>query len=823
IGCKKAGLSFDVSVVISQKSHKYDDTVFTEFASRKFVRSVRNMIRTCALASCWLLLACLKSECQAETYYCTNGVVSPITIDINNGDVKIIPEVLGDTNDNRPLSNRTCRWSIKAAATENDMQKLVLLAEPINSTAGSSLSINNVKSQADLVLNSSGGQLLATAGLFLVRPIRQLLPLTVEASWDTRYQRAAQIKLRLLLILPGLCHRDMLSFNGSSYAVSKVKANLTAAMSSIRGDAQLASFSSMSEIRSLIAANTARLSVHPYRRPLSLSQPVRLGMFYSAADASALSLIRQDSGECGLKPVLRSEGFVESNGATGPCVTMNVDASDRAEIKSKSCSSQIPFLVKFPERGGTAGPYPASCIAKTIIWKILKTPRQKWTAKVLGQTSTEAPAANLAVIVGVSCPILVVLVIITIVIIIVCKRRYSSLNSSEQSVGKENADIELLKNVLKPLITHQTGISGGALVGDASKVSTSTSENYYLLNESCRDDQRSVVHDATFSGPIEAPLNAARNSPPIVRFDAPLDVTPDTEMVPRFALNWTDGSDSEQHKPSVSWDSNKYEYYSPPPTIASTSAAPGATSDALLDAPPDLSLNEPPCAPLGALPDVPHDAHFNVSPNTSSDAPHDEPPDAPPNAASDAALDAVRDEPADEPPNEPPDELPDEPADEPLDALRDEPADEPLGAPLDAPLDALRDELADEPPDALRDEPPDSLCDEPPDALRDEPSDALRDEPPDSLCDEPPDALRDEPPDALRDEPPDALRDEPPDALRDEPPDSLRDEALRDEPPDALRDEPPDALRDEPPDALRDELADEPADAPLDKKICLLD
>uniref|UniRef100_A0A1I8FXC3 CUB domain-containing protein n=1 Tax=Macrostomum lignano TaxID=282301 RepID=A0A1I8FXC3_9PLAT len=174
IGCKKARLSFDVSVVISQKSHKYDDTIFTEFASRKFVRSVLNMIRTCALAICWLLLACLKSECQAETYYCTNGVVSPITIDINNGDVKIIPQVLGDTNDNRPLSNRTCRWSIKAAATENDMQKLVLLAEPINSTAGSSLSINNVKSQADLVLNSSGGQLLATAGLFLVRPIRQL-------------------------------------------------------------------------------------------------------------------------------------------------------------------------------------------------------------------------------------------------------------------------------------------------------------------------------------------------------------------------------------------------------------------------------------------------------------------------------------------------------------------------------------------------------------------------------------------------------------------------------------------------------------------------
>uniref|UniRef100_A0A1I8GKI3 Uncharacterized protein n=1 Tax=Macrostomum lignano TaxID=282301 RepID=A0A1I8GKI3_9PLAT len=63
-----------------------------------------------------------------------------------------------------------------------------------------------------------------------------------------------KVKLRLLLILPGLCHRDMLSFNGNCYAVSKVRANVTAAMSSIRGDAQLASFSSMSEIRSLVAA-----------------------------------------------------------------------------------------------------------------------------------------------------------------------------------------------------------------------------------------------------------------------------------------------------------------------------------------------------------------------------------------------------------------------------------------------------------------------------------------------------------------------------------------------------------------------------------------
>uniref|UniRef100_A0A1I8J314 CUB domain-containing protein n=1 Tax=Macrostomum lignano TaxID=282301 RepID=A0A1I8J314_9PLAT len=346
--------------------------------------------------------------CQGANHYCANGLTLLITVDdFFPRDESIIPRVLTDELD---TSYRRCRWIIKNSAAQEDMQ-LVLQGVLIDSADNTDLRLQSGENQtgsAKLVISYSGGEIPVTAGMFRVQPQKSMFPLTVEASWDPRYQRATQVKLRLLLILPGLCHRDMLSFNGNCYAVSELRANVTSAMSSIRGDAQLASFSSMSEIRSLIAANTARLSVHPYRRPLSLSQPVRLGMFYSAADASALSLIRQDSGECGLKPVLRSEGFVESNGATGPCVTMNVDASDRAEIKSKSCSSQIPFLVKFPERGGTAGPYPASCIAKTIIWKILKTPRQKWTAKVLGQTSTEAPAANLAVIVGVSCPILVV-------------------------------------------------------------------------------------------------------------------------------------------------------------------------------------------------------------------------------------------------------------------------------------------------------------------------------------------------------------------------------------------------------------------------------
>uniref|UniRef100_A0A1I8J1H3 CRAL-TRIO domain-containing protein n=1 Tax=Macrostomum lignano TaxID=282301 RepID=A0A1I8J1H3_9PLAT len=211
-------------------------------------------------------------------------------------------------------------------------------------------------------------------------------------------------------------------------------------MSSIRGDAQLASFSSMSEIRSLIAANTARLSVHPYRRPLSLSQPVRLGMFYSAADASALSLIRQDSGECELKPVLGSEKFVDSGAATGPCVTVNVDSSDRAEIKSRSCSSQIPFLVKFPERGDAVIYNADSCSAKAVIWRVMEALQQKQTTKmhfiadtdatsvvardssdlitgirisptattqsIRDWTSTEASPSKLAIIFGVSCPIL---------------------------------------------------------------------------------------------------------------------------------------------------------------------------------------------------------------------------------------------------------------------------------------------------------------------------------------------------------------------------------------------------------------------------------
>uniref|UniRef100_A0A1I8FVN4 MHD domain-containing protein n=1 Tax=Macrostomum lignano TaxID=282301 RepID=A0A1I8FVN4_9PLAT len=160
------------------------------------------------------------------------------------------------------------------------------------------------------------------------------------------------IRLRYLIPIPGICNNDMLSFNGSCYAVSAFKQNLTEALSTIEGDVELASFASMAEINEFVAANIARESEYPYRRPLNLSQPLRLGMFLgSDGQDQTVSMLKRgnNSAGCGLEPLSTLETFKISNTVVGPCAHLSLDVTDKALVEFGSCDASILALIKFPQ------------------------------------------------------------------------------------------------------------------------------------------------------------------------------------------------------------------------------------------------------------------------------------------------------------------------------------------------------------------------------------------------------------------------------------------------------------------------------------------
>uniref|UniRef100_A0A1I8J2P0 CUB domain-containing protein n=1 Tax=Macrostomum lignano TaxID=282301 RepID=A0A1I8J2P0_9PLAT len=200
-----------------------------------------DMSQRCDPVLVLLLLTCLKFQCEAANHYCNNNMIRPVKIDeLQNQEETIVPVIFGESGDSE-LSYKSCRWSIDSSVTRKEIP-LVLQGVTMDATVDRSSPPpkGEQKRPADFVVNYNGGKVPVTAGMFFALPIGQLLPLTVEASWDPRYQRAAQRHAR---------------FKGNCYAVSKVKANVTAAMSSIRGDAQLASFSSMTEIHNFTIAN----------------------------------------------------------------------------------------------------------------------------------------------------------------------------------------------------------------------------------------------------------------------------------------------------------------------------------------------------------------------------------------------------------------------------------------------------------------------------------------------------------------------------------------------------------------------------------------
>uniref|UniRef100_A0A1I8I910 PilZ domain-containing protein n=1 Tax=Macrostomum lignano TaxID=282301 RepID=A0A1I8I910_9PLAT len=236
---------------------------------------------------------------------------------------------------------KQCRWDIRLKTAKPGMQ-LVIAAVPSKKDR-STAADGKARMSVDYLNRNF---IIVTTGMFQVLPATEHQRFTVDLSWDPGMQKPGFDNLRILLPIPGQCGRDMLWFSGSCYAVSAVRQSMADATDSVGGDAQLASFSSMAEISEFIAANTARQNEFPYRSPLSLRQPVRLGMFLNASAATVLTAVRGDSG-C----VLKSEKLAN----------ITVTESDKAVVEFGDCGSPMLSLLSFPETARSVPSSAAHC------------------------------------------------------------------------------------------------------------------------------------------------------------------------------------------------------------------------------------------------------------------------------------------------------------------------------------------------------------------------------------------------------------------------------------------------------------------------------
>uniref|UniRef100_A0A1I8G568 Conserved secreted protein n=1 Tax=Macrostomum lignano TaxID=282301 RepID=A0A1I8G568_9PLAT len=282
-----------------------------------------------------LLVSALQIE--AANHYCVNQLMLKISLDdFYHRDEILIPQLPHETEVSE-VRHRRCRW-IVSFNTGSKCTQLVLVGLPARKNSSFSSTDSRLR-----FTSMSNAKTTVLPGIFHVVPLESNKIFLVEASWDPRTDGHNAANLRFLLPLPSICSRDMLSYRNSCFAVDSLQQSLTDALSSIRGDAQLASFTSWSEIEEFIASNEARAHKFPYRQPLILDQPVRLGMFRNASNDGLLSIARTPSG-CELQPA--SVKIADAFG--GDCVSLTVD-SNGPVIAFVNCNIPMLSLVSFPE------------------------------------------------------------------------------------------------------------------------------------------------------------------------------------------------------------------------------------------------------------------------------------------------------------------------------------------------------------------------------------------------------------------------------------------------------------------------------------------
>uniref|UniRef100_A0A1I8GAY7 Tub domain-containing protein n=1 Tax=Macrostomum lignano TaxID=282301 RepID=A0A1I8GAY7_9PLAT len=211
---------------------------------------------------------CLIRSCQAGEHYCPTGYTLEIDMTARrHQDERLIPRLIesGSSRNSSPASK--CDWLLKVHQLTSHRQMVIQGLPPASadteSPAGSCQSTEGVADsmQYKVLQPNCSSRTDSTkpqnvpVGLFEVLNFTDRLSRVAVSFEKARSSSACNqaVIVRAVTPLTGFCSRDMLSFRGYCYAVSSAPQNMTVAVSSIRGDAQLASFSSMAEISEFIA------------------------------------------------------------------------------------------------------------------------------------------------------------------------------------------------------------------------------------------------------------------------------------------------------------------------------------------------------------------------------------------------------------------------------------------------------------------------------------------------------------------------------------------------------------------------------------------
>uniref|UniRef100_A0A1I8J8V4 CUB domain-containing protein n=1 Tax=Macrostomum lignano TaxID=282301 RepID=A0A1I8J8V4_9PLAT len=168
-------------------------------------------------------------------------------------DETLVPLIQDGSHGKRGIS---CYWQVSLPYASGPT-KLALIGQPLRSGDRAEIFDRSDAMNFSVYIrtNSKTTRFDLVAGLFLTISLPSGGHISAVFSNNSTERRGSRVGLRIVHPIRNHCATDMLSFRGDCYALSRIFQNMTAAMSSIRGDAQLASFSSMTEIREFVAAS----------------------------------------------------------------------------------------------------------------------------------------------------------------------------------------------------------------------------------------------------------------------------------------------------------------------------------------------------------------------------------------------------------------------------------------------------------------------------------------------------------------------------------------------------------------------------------------
>ncbi|PAA82116.1 hypothetical protein BOX15_Mlig022098g1 [Macrostomum lignano] len=209
-------------------------------------------------------------------------------------------------------------------------------------------------------LNESRGWKTVDETTLEIVQISSRSKLSIEFDQATGSQHDLQ-GLRIQLMEPQTCGRDVVYFDGNCYMIAPVRRSLIDQLAVINREsrvAQLASFNSSITMRQFLAQSQrdrigSGFDVHS-KVPMNLKQPARIGLFYDGGNKSIYYLGRSSSDLCEMNLLTDAHKLfytVESADNRVFCGSLRTAAAVGL-IEFRNCSESLPALISFPDDGG---------------------------------------------------------------------------------------------------------------------------------------------------------------------------------------------------------------------------------------------------------------------------------------------------------------------------------------------------------------------------------------------------------------------------------------------------------------------------------------